>query len=206
MLRRSPRARSLLLLACLAWLAPVHARAAVTVYTTLASFQAAAPTASLGTDFESLTTGYKATFTSGGITFSSTLNNLYVIGPTLPGTTSPLPPTHMLSANGEEDITMTLVAGSTSTFGFTLLTNAYGGHTLYLFDTSGVVFFTYHPTQAANTIGFLGFVSDTPIGKARWVAGQGQVQNTALDNIYYDVANATPAAGSTWGRIKSLYR
>ena len=77
-------------------------RAAVTVYTSLASFQAAAPTAVLVVDFEARNGLQSNPFVDNGLTFSSP-NQLYVISPSNPGTTSPLPPSKMLSASGVED-------------------------------------------------------------------------------------------------------
>ncbi len=131
---------------------------------------------------------------------------MYVIGPTAVGTTSPPPPSHMLSANGQEDIFIAWPGFWAYAFGFTLLTNAYTPHTVTLYDASNAVFFTYHPTQAPNSIGFVGFVSDTPITKVHWVAAQGQLQNTALDNFHADLQAAVPTAPSSWGGVKALSR
>jgi hypothetical protein len=108
----------------------------------------------------------------------------------------------MLSASGIEDFTVTMPAAIA--VGFTLLNNAYGPHTVTLTDASNAVF-TYQPTQAHNSVGFVGFVSTTVIVKLRWQSVNGSVQNTALDNFYW-MAAATPTSSTTWGRVKTLYR
>lgn len=182
-------------------LVPSPARAALTVYTTLASFQAAAPSAVLLVDFENRNALQPNPFTENTLTFSST-NSLYVISPSNPGTTSPLPTSRMLSASGIEDFTVNMPAASA--LGFTLLNNRFGPHTVTLTDADNAVM-TYNPTQAFNTIGFIGFTSTTPIVKMRWQSVNGQTQNTALDNFYW-LSWPTPAASTTWGRVKALYR
>jgi hypothetical protein len=184
-----------------------QSQSAVTVYTTQASFLAAAPGATLLANFELQATGPKAAFSEGGLSFSSPIS-LYIIGPALPGTTNPLPATKMLSANGHEDIAVTAGFGWTYAFGFTLLTNRFGPHTAALFDENGVLLLTHQPTQAPNTVGFLGFVGTYPsrIARLRWVADRGQIENTALDNFYADIDAITPARSTSWGRIKSLFR
>jgi hypothetical protein len=182
--------------------APRHVLAAVTVFTNLASFQAMAPAATLVVDFETRNGLQLNPFTDNGLTFSSP-NQLYIITPANPGTTSPLPPSRMLSASGAENFFVTMF--HTSALGFTLLTNAYSPHVVTLYDDANAVFYTYNPTQAHNTVGFVGFVSTTPIAKMHWVAAYGEVQNTALDNFYV-VPAPVPTIPTTWGRVKGLYR
>jgi hypothetical protein len=199
------RSRSLQLLRhavlALLFLVPSVSQATVTTYTTLAGFQAAAPGAQLLVDFENRNGLQPNPFTENTLTFSST-NSLYVISPANPGTTSPLPPSKMLSASGIEDFTV--VMPGASALGFTLLNNAFGPHTVTLTDASNAVV-TYQPTQAHNTVGFIGFVSTTPLVKMRWQSVGGQTQNTALDNFYWQ-SWVTSAATTTWGRLKTLYR
>ena len=182
-------------------LTPSTGHAAVTVYTSLATFQAAATSATLLVDFETRNALQANPFTDHTLTFSST-NSLYIITPANPGTTSPLPPSRMLSASGIEDFTV--VMPSASAVGFTLLNNAYGPHTVTLTEVNNVPF-VYHPTQAHNTIGFIGFTSTTAIVKLRWQSVNGQIQNTALDNFYWQ-SLASPTTLTTWGRLKTLYR
>lgn len=184
-------------------LVPSSGQAAVTVYTNLASFQAASG-ATLLVDFESRNGVQSNPFTDNTLTFSTT-NQLYVISPSNPGTTSPPPTSKMLSASGAEDFTIDMPAASAT--GFVLLNNAFGPHTVTLThsDNSTTI---YHPTQAHNTIGFVGFVLTvgTPaIVKMRWQSVNGAVQNTALDDIHWQGV-VSPAAPTTWGRMKSLYR
>ncbi len=188
----------------LAFAAP-QACAAVIVFTSQAAFQAAAPLATLATDLESKPVGVTGDFSLGGLAFSSALGNMFIIGPTLPGTTAPLPTSHMLAANGQEDIVITLPGAGSPVFGFALLTNRFAPHTATLLDASDAAFFTYSTTQPVNSVGFVGFISDTPIRKLHWVANHGEIENTALDDFYVGPL-PTPARASTWGRIKSLYR
>ena len=180
-------------------------RAAVTVYTSLASFQAAAPSAALLATFESRATGPVGTFTEGGLTFSSPLS-MYIISPAVTGTTNPPPPSKMLSASGRESFFASLSSGVTYSLGLTILTNRFGPHTLKLYDGGNAVFYTYLTTQAPNTVGFVGFVSTTPISKMHWASDRGETENTALDNFYAAPEDPTPTTTSTWGRIKALYR
>lgn len=183
--------------------------AAVTVYTSLTDFLAAAPLAALATDLEDKPTGATLAFSLGGLTFSSPLNNMYIIGPSIPGTTSPLPPSHMLAAGGQEHFNVYLTdfatGASTTSMGFTLLTNAYSPHSVALYNVNNSIFFTHQPTQAPNTVGFLGFVSDTPFIKMRWIAASGEIQNTALDDFYVDVEGAVPTETTSWGNVKLLF-
>jgi FlgD Ig-like domain len=160
------------------------ASAAVTVYTSLASFHAAAPSAALATDFEFLSSGPVGNFSVGGLTISSPLGDLYIISPTVPGATVPLPTSNMLTGNGDEDIDIAINSGTARAFGFVLLNNNSGPHTLTLYDVHGTAFFTHHPTQANNTVGFLAVVSDTIIGRANWTSALGELQNTALDSLF----------------------
>lgn len=133
------------------------APAAVTVCTSLDRFRVAAPSARLATDFESLCAGPLGVLSVGGLTISSPPGNLYVISPTTPGSTVPLPTSNMLTDNGEEDIDMAIDSGTARAFGFVLLNNGAGPHTLTPYDALGTAFFTHHPTQANNTVGFLGW-------------------------------------------------
>lgn len=186
---------------------------AISVYTSQSSFLAAAPPGTvLVANFETRPTGPQLAFLEGGLAFSSLLahvgGNLYVIAPADPGGTNPLPTTKMLSAAGTEDIQIVVNSGWTSAFGFTLLTNQFAPGTVTLFDESGAVLATYQPTQAPNTVGFVGFVSTGPerIARVRWVSVNGNNQNTALDNFHTENVSITPARSTSWGRIKSLYR
>lgn len=182
-------------------LVPSAGHAAITVYTTQAGFLAAASSAVLLVDFESRSGLQPNPFTDNTLTFSST-NSLYVISPSNPGTTTPLPPSRMLSASGAEDFT--IVMPQANAVGFTLLNNRFAPHTLTLTDASNTAF-VYQPTQALNSIGFIGIVSTTPLVKMRWQSLNGSVQNTALDNLYWQSWPTTTAARTTWGRLKSLY-
>jgi hypothetical protein len=186
---------------------------AIAVYTSQASFLAAAPPGTaLVANFEAKATGPTLAFIEGGLAFSNIpgpgVGNLYIIGPTDPGGTSPLPTTKMLSAPGYEHFMVTVNFGWTRAFGFTLLTNQFAPGTATLFDENGAELTTYQPTQAPNTVGFVGFVATEPsrIGKVRWVSVDGDNQNTALDNFHIENSGITPARSTSWGRIKSLYR
>lgn len=201
------RSRSLLFLRhaalSLLLLVPSIGHAAVTVYTNLAGFQAASG-AILLVDFESRNATQPNPFTDNTLTFSTT-NQLYVISPANPGTTSPPPTSKMLSASGAEDFTIDMPAASA--VGFKLLNNAYGPHTVTLTYSDNTTT-TYQPTQAHNTIGFVGFIltpGSPAIVKMRWQSVNGAVQNTALDDIYWQ-GIVSPVVPTTWGRVKALFR
>lgn len=186
---------------------------AISVHTSQASFLAAAPPGTtMVADFESMTTGPHLAFALGGLSFSKVsgigVGNLYIIGPTDPGGTSPLPTTKMLTQAGDEHLEIVVNAGWTQAFGFTLLTNQFAPGAVTLFDESGAVLATHQPAQAPNTVGFLGFVGvgTSRIAKVRWISVNGSNQNTALDNIHTESFMVTPARSGSWGRIKSLYR
>jgi hypothetical protein len=204
MRRRHVTTRLSLSIAAFALALPLAASAAV--YTTLASFLAVDPNATLSANFESQPLGAVLPFTEGGLSFYNSINGLYVIGPSLPGTTLPLPPSHMLTCSGQDDIMIGL-PDWTPAVGFTLLTNSFGPGTVTLIGPDLNTVLTYQPTQAPNTIGFLGFVlPGARISWVHWVADHGGDQNTALDDIYVDKVAVTPVRSSSWGRLKVLYQ
>lgn len=180
------------------------ALAAVTVYTSAATFTIDT-NAGVVANFESRAVGATVSFTQGGVAFAAhpPLNNLYIIDGTYTNT-NPRPTSRMLTGNGADDFDLTPPAG-TYGLGFDTITNASAPPVVTVSAPDGTVLLSYTLTQAPNTAGFVGFFSDTPIGKVRWQATGGATQNTAIDNVRI-TASAVPAESASFGAVKSLFR
>ena len=183
---------------------PGLASSAVTSFTDEAVFQGNA-TAPIVATFESRSFGATVAFSEGGVSFAShpPLDNLFIIDGTATNI-HPTPTSKCLTGNADDDIDMTFPAG-THAVGFNEITNSFAAPVVTLFDSNGAELASFSLTQGVNTSGFVGFVSDTPIAKVRWLATSGNLENTMIDNVRFGSTFA-PAYAATWGRIKGIYR
>jgi len=183
---------------------PGLANSAVTSFTDEAVFQGNA-TAPIVATFESRSFGATVAFSEGGVSFAShpPLDNLFIIDGTATNI-HPTPTSKCLTGNADDDIDMTFPDG-THAVGFNEITNSFAAPVVTLFDSNGAELASFTLTQGVNTPGFVGFVSDTPIAKVRWLATSGELENTMIDNVRFGSSFA-PAYSVTWGQIKGIYR
>lgn len=181
------------LLLALLFLAPASARAQLTWYTSSALFTAGA-TAPVTADFEGLPYGAISSFTQGVVTFTSPGSTLFVTTPTGAARfdMSPRPASNMLVGNGPDDLLLTVAGGGTSAIGFDVATNAWAMPTVSVWDVANVFLGSYTLTQAPNTYGFFGVSSVTDIGSVRFVAVNGNIQDSGIDNVRVGVAAPAP--------------
>jgi len=183
---------------------PGLASSAVTSFTDETVFQGNA-TAPIVATFEGHSFGATTAFSEGGISFAShpPLDNLFIVDGTATNI-HPTPTSKGLTGDGDDDIDMTFPDG-THAVGFNEITNSFAAPVVTLFDSNGAELASFSLTQGVNTSGFVGFVSDTPIAKVRWLATSGNLENTMIDNVRFGSTFA-PASAVTWGRIKGNYR
>ena len=181
--------------------------ASVTFYDTLTAFQLVSNSSVVVTfdPFSPTDTNLAPTLTLNGVTFTqgytstgtgSTGPNLYVYSPGLPdrnfGVTRT---TNVLTVGGNENFDIS-PASAPFAVGFDTYTNfSLTKPVVTVFDTSNKLLGTYTLTQAADTLGFFGVTSTVPIGKVHWLASQGEVENTGIDNVRISGV-ATPAPSS----------
>jgi hypothetical protein len=133
---------------------------------------------------------------------------LYVGHPGGPGDGSTYPHLHSagLMANGNEVIDLTFSSGPHGAIGFDTITNSYAPPTVTVFGLQDVVLASFVLTQAPNTYGFFGVVSDVPIGRVRWAAVGGGAENTVLDNVLLGEMLPVAIDAANWSAVKSLFR
>ena len=170
----------------LALAAPVHG--AVIQYTTQASFDAASST--------SLLESFEAVFpkdtpfpvlVSNGVTYSANAGsptpNVWVSSPGYSnygagvGTTT----SSILTANGDEDFTLTLSTPYTA-IGFDVYFNGLGPVTVSLYGDSGLLD-SFVDARDLDTMEYYGFVSDELITSLRFASTLGGQLNTGIDNL-----------------------
>jgi hypothetical protein len=160
------------------------ASAQVTLHTDLTTFQAASNT-TVESTFESFPPGFIASpFNDGSVTFDQPPGN--VLGIVTPATSSQINPdalSNVLATNGNEDIDLTFTGPAPTAVGWDAYTNQFGPPLVTVFDTDGNLIARFIITQSPNTIGFVGITSLVPIGRVHWLAEQGGVEHTALDNV-----------------------
>lgn len=197
-----PSLRSSLLATFLgAALLPSVSRADLIFFSTQAGFDAQSNT-SLVEDFEAVGAFPRdtrvASISHNGLTFTGHAGvpgpNVWVSSPGYPNYGLPGPTTtSILTANGDEDITMTLGTPATAV-GFDTYLNAYGPATLGIYGASGLLG-TYVHSQNPALPGFFGVVSDADlITSIRWTTINGGLINTGIDNIRLGTADLAPAA------------
>lgn len=96
----------------------------------------------------------------------------------------PPPTSKVLSAHGNEDLTLTFSGGCSgrTAVGFETFTNGSAAPIVTVVDVEGSAsVFTLN--QPPNTHGFFGIVSIRPIVSVRWLASNGHLADTAIDNI-----------------------
>lgn len=171
------------------------AMAAVTFYSSLATFQAAS-TSTLEATFESINHegGISDPYTEGRVTFSDP-KNLYNARPGGPADVSDFDvhlTSNVLTVSGNEDITMTFSGPAPTAIGFDSLTNRFDAPVVTVFDTANALIGTFMLTQGPSTLGFVGITSDVGIGSVHWLADRGGIKDTAIDNIRVGAAIPEP--------------
>ncbi len=97
---------------------------------------------------------------------------------------------NVLTANGNENFELTFASPPTAV-GFDSITNfSTTKPVVTVYDTNGLLIGTYSLTQAPDSYGFVGIISNVPIGKIGWTAVFGEVQDTAIDNIRIGTSNS----------------
>lgn len=175
-------------------LAAHSAQAAVTVFSSKTDFDSAVTT-SLVEDFEGadLTRNVKLpSFTHNGITFignaGAPSKNVVVLGPGFNNFGAGVPhptTTTLLTANGDEDFSG-IFATPVRAVGFDAYFNGLGPVSVDLVGTKGLIqHIVVTPAQGPqpNGVGYLGFLSTTPITQFRWKSTDGGELNTGIDNI-----------------------
>lgn len=90
---------------------------------------------------------------------------------------------NVLTSNGDENIDIIFSTPATAV-GFDFYTNGFHPLVVSLFDNSEAFLATYNllPDGKASS-GFLGIVSDVPIGKVNWHSTNGRSKDTGIANI-----------------------
>jgi hypothetical protein len=89
---------------------------------------------------------------------------------------------NVLTASGNENIDITFSTGPTAV-GFDTYTNKFDPPVVSVYDTVGKLRAQYVLIQAPESLGFLGIVSNIPIGKVNWLATDGGIQDTGIANV-----------------------
>ncbi|MDB5337605.1 MAG: hypothetical protein JWN70_3224 [Planctomycetaceae bacterium] len=175
----------------------ITASTRVQFFSDLGEFQAASTTSVVET-FDAFTPTGTSLFspqTFGDITITplggSPAPNLFIFPPGLGnGSDFGVPLTsNVLTANGNEDFELTFATPPT-TVGFDTITNfSTTKPVIHVYDTNGLLMGTYSLAQAPDSAGFVGIISNVPIGQIRWTAFQGEMQDTAIDNIRVGTSN-----------------
>jgi hypothetical protein len=130
----------------------------------------------------------EAPITLGGITFTpldllTAPPNLFVATPSgiaAPDFAVPLE-SNVLTVSGNENIDITFSTASTAV-GFDTYTNMFDPPVVSVYDTEGQLRATYL-ILPRESFGFLGIVSNFPIGKVNWLATRGGEQDTGIANV-----------------------
>jgi hypothetical protein len=164
----------------------------------LTEFQASSATAVVAAFAPMFTTAHDShapnplTFPSTGVTIQSVEAepgpaNLYIAvkgGATVTKGDTPVPiPDNYVTSTGNEDIEVSFSTAPTAV-GFDFFTNGFHPLIVSVFDPATTLLATYNllPGTPAS-LGFLGIISDIPIGKVNWKATNGEVLNTGIANI-----------------------
>jgi hypothetical protein len=127
--------------------------------------------------------------TLGGITFTPVDSlpaepNLFVATPS--GIAAPdfgvALASNVLTASGNEHIDITFSTAPTAV-GFDTYTNKFDPPVVSVYDTAGQLRAQYVLIQAPESFGFLGIISNVPIGKVNWLATMGGEQDTGIANV-----------------------
>ena len=96
----------------------------------------------------------------------------------------------MLTANGDEDFTVTLGTPN-SVVGFNAYTNTFGPAVIQVFGGGGLLG-TFSLAQDPTMVGFFGVVASQPIASFRWTTTNGAQVNTGIDNLRVGIVTAVP--------------
>jgi len=175
-----------------------HAPAQVSLFTTKADFAAASDAAIVVTfeepEWDAYVGAAGAPFNaSNGITFDGTpggSSNLFVAPEGQLNFGVP-PLSRVLTESGNENIDLTFDV-QTFSAGFEFYANG-NDPAMFIVELSDGSTFTFVNPQAPDTVGYVGFVSDTlPIERINWLAVGGAIINTGIDNVATDWGKCFP--------------
>ena len=186
-----------LLVVCMGLLFNASANATVTFYDTQSDFLANS-SATLRATFESSAGGvyFEGGYFEGGV-------NVHP-GPTNGQTTLyPRPGAYpensqALTSHGNEDFILTFGNAPTHAIGFTSFTNPYAPPVVTVYGAANDIIGSLTLTQLPSTEGCVGIISDQEIGQVRWLATDGQVADTLIDDVYVDNAVAAVPEPETY--------
>ena len=162
----------------------------ITVYTDLASWEAALTTTTLVEDFESVAVKDTplASFTSNGNTYIALAGvpspNVWVSSPGYTNFGVPVTASSVLTANGDENFIVLFGSPSTAV-GFDTYVNdpaQFGPFQVTVHSQYGFLE-EFDLSYDSTTVGFCGIVSSHPIHTIRWQTFGGAEVNTGIDNI-----------------------
>jgi hypothetical protein len=171
---------------------------AQTQYSSLVSFQAATST-TLRSTFQSFTEGIRSSpLTDTGVSYTVVTGQLYTAVPDGPassvfGTTLQ---SVVLTAEGNENFDITFSGLNPTAVGFDVYTNNATAPVITVFDTSSALIGQFSVSAPINSLGFFGIVTTVPIGRINYLATNGGVINTGIDNVRVGVSAAAPEPGT----------
>ena len=179
-------------------------QAAVTTYTSLDSYTAAATTNLLAT-FEGLPSGsIGQSLSTNGITIvslvgGSSQHDVYIAPPNS-NLFAVQNNTEVLTANGDENFRFQLTDGSTFTaIGFDFYSNPYSAPIFAFYDSNSSLIASVTVPQAPSSLGFIGFTSTTPISFMTSTTDRGRIIDNGFDNLRVGVsAVPEPASFGLW--------
>jgi hypothetical protein len=171
---------------------------AQTQYSSLVSFQAATSTTRRST-FESFSEGIRLSpLTGTGVSYTPVTGQLYTAVPGGPassvfGTTLQ---SVVLTAEGNENFDITFPGLNPTAVGFDVYTNNATAPLISVFNTSSALIGQFSVSSPINSFGFFGIVTTVPIGRINYLATNGGVINTGIDNVRIGVSAAAPETGT----------
>lgn len=193
----------------LAALGATSAMAAVTTYTSQASYLADTTTSNLATFDDLVSQSYGQTLSTQGIHITSltgghVIHDVYIDPPATNNFAVPST-TNVLDANGDENFRIQLASGNNfGAIGFDFYANQYGAPSFALYDSSNALIATINVPQTPSTLGFIGFTSTTPIAYITTTVDRGWVQNTGYDNLRIGEVTAVPEPAMAWLWLSGL--
>ena len=153
------------------------------VFTTSQAAFSSLSTTTLVEDFEDFAPKDRSVpaFARNGISYQTQSDPLYVASPGYTNFGVPLTESTVLTANGEEDFTMTFEADVVAV-GFDTYTNNFGPVTIEVYGDGGLLD-SFSLNQDSTEVGFLGITSSERITSIFWSSVNGRTVNTGVDNI-----------------------
>ena len=180
----------------------------ITTFSTRAGFNAATTVTNTAT-FESFAPGvHGQSAIDDGISFVSlsgggSTHDVYFANPSVPLTNSVPTTSVVLTADGDENFSISRTAGGTfDAIGFDFTSNSFGNHVVKLYGLGNVLLGSIAIDTPVSSTAFFGLMSDTPILYADTQVYRGFVQDTGFDNV--TLGNAPSSAApepATWAMM-----